>query len=678
MIGTIKVSQIPPAGLISGEDNLIVNQSGSTRLTTVDEVVGIITYVNASGISTFSGYADTAGIATYADFAGIATYADTAGISTFSGYADTAGIATYADFAGIATYADTAGIATFSGYADNAGVSTYADFAGIATYADTAGIATYADTSGVSTFSGYADTSGIATFSGYADTAGISTFSGYADTSGIATYAINAGIATYADFAGVSTFSGYADTAGIATYADTAGISTFSGYADNAGVSTYAINAGIATYADTAGISTFSGYADTAGIATYADTAGIATYAINAGIATYADTAGIATYADFAGVSTFSGYADTAGIATYADTAGISTFSGYADTAGIATYADVSGISTVSQGLTGNPDISVSSLNVSGVSTLGNVQVFSGIVTATSGIVTYYGDGSKLQNIISGVGIQSSGTIIGSDITTLNFIGAGNTFSVDGSTVDISIQGGGGSQWIASSSGIHTTSNVGIGTTNPIHPFQVGSAGTSVVVITDIGSVGIGTTNPTSKLQVVGDINLDDGGSFVTTLQTVTATANRTISFPDDTGTIALVSGSTGQVTYNDAGANAGGNLVYDKTAGTFGYGAGGGTVTQATNKTTGVTLSTSCGTIVMNGAALAADTTATFVLTNTSIAATDMVLVSHSSVGTFGAYTLNGRAAAGSASIDVRNVSTGSLSEAIVIRFAVIKSTIT
>jgi hypothetical protein len=235
------------------------------------------------------------------------------------------------------------------------------------------------------------------------------------------------------------------------------------------------------------------------------------------------------------------------------------------DAVGIVTYVNASGISTVSQGLTGNPDISVSSLNVSGISTLGNIQVFSGIVTASSGIVTYYGDGSKLQNIISGVGIQSSGTAIGSGITTLNFIGAGNTFSINGSTVDISIQGGGGSQWVDGTLGISTSSYVGIGTTNPIQPLQVGVAGTNVFVVTDIGSVGIGTTNPSSKLQVAGDINLDDGGSFVTTLQTVTATANRTISFPNDTGTIALVAGSSGQVTFNLSGKNTGDSgLLYN------------------------------------------------------------------------------------------------------------------
>jgi hypothetical protein len=83
-------------------------------------------------------------------------------------------------------------------------------------------------------------------------------------------------------------------------------------------------------------------------------------------------------------------------------------------------------------------------LNVVGVNTISNVKISSGIVTASAGIVTYYGDGQYLDNIVSGVGIQSSGVVIGTGFTTLNFIGAGNTFAVNGTTVDISIEGGGG------------------------------------------------------------------------------------------------------------------------------------------------------------------------------------------------------------------------------------------
>ena len=60
---------------------------------------------------------------------------------------------------------------------------------------------------------------------------------------------------------------------------------------------------------------------------------------------------------------------------------------------------------------------------------------------------SYYGEGSALTgvatNFATAVGIQSEGTTIGAGITQLNFVGAGNTFSVDGSTVNIGIRGTG-------------------------------------------------------------------------------------------------------------------------------------------------------------------------------------------------------------------------------------------
>jgi hypothetical protein len=63
------------------------------------------------------------------------------------------------------------------------------------------------------------------------------------------------------------------------------------------------------------------------------------------------------------------------------------------------TFTDlsVSGVSTL--GVTSTTNLTAQQLNVSGVSTLGTVQILSGIVTATSGVVTYYGDGSKLTDI---------------------------------------------------------------------------------------------------------------------------------------------------------------------------------------------------------------------------------------------------------------------------------------
>jgi hypothetical protein len=196
-------------------------------------------------------------------------------------------------------------------------------------------------------------------------------------------------------------------------------------------------------------------------------------------------------------------------------------------------------------------------------------------------------------------------------------------------------------------------------------------SGTNELAVTVGGAEAAKFTATQTSLK--GDINLDDGGSFQTTLQLVTPTAARTITFPDATGTVGLVAGSTGQLVFNLDGAYSGGPL-YDNTKGTLGYNTG-GTFTQETSKSTGVTLNGASGRITLNAAALAADTTVSFTLTNTSITANDLLLLNHVSGGTAGAYTLNGQAGAGTASINVRNVTDGSLSEAIVIGFAVLKA---
>ena len=110
--------------------------------------------------------------------------------------------------------------------------------------------------------------------------------------------------------------------------------------------------------------------------------------------------------------------------------------------------------------------------------------------------------------------------------------------------------------------------------------------------------------------------------------------------------------------------------------AGKLGYATGsGGIVTQLTSKSTGVTLNKSNGQIVLNNAALAASTTVSFTLISTAIESGDVLIMNHLSDGTAGSYSLNAQSAAGSASINVRNISLGSLSEAIIIVFAVIKA---
>jgi len=370
-------------------------------------------YVTATGVGTVANitfttppYSNVAGIATYATSAGIVTYASNAGVAT---YASNAGVATYASNAGVSTYATSAGIAT---YATSAGIVTYASNAGIATYATSAGIATYASNAGIAT---YASNAGVAT---YASNAGIAT---YASNAGIATYASNAGIATYATSAGIVT---YASNAGVATYASNAGIAT---YASNAGIATYASNAGIATYAGTAGISTVSeGLTGTpninVGIVTATEYYGTFKGTIDSNVtlenANYSNVAGVATYATSAGVST--SVIGGIGSITQLSVSGLSTFTGigtFGNDLYVGGNVSVVGVLTAQRlystiygefvgGAISGDSLVGTALSISGISTLGTVQISSGIITATSGVVTYYGDGQYLSGVVS---LESNG-----------------------------------------------------------------------------------------------------------------------------------------------------------------------------------------------------------------------------------------------------------------------------
>ena len=96
--------------------------------------------------------------------------------------------------------------------------------------------------------------------------------------------------------------------------------------------------------------------------------------------------------------------------------------------------------------------VNTQNLNATGVSTLGNVKISSGIVTATSlsGIVTYYGDGQYLDlknSPYTGIGIGTIGGTVGYGATFINFFGAGvSTTQYDSNTgiATIFFEGGGG------------------------------------------------------------------------------------------------------------------------------------------------------------------------------------------------------------------------------------------
>jgi len=99
------------------------------------------------------------------------------------------------------------------------------------------------------------------------------------------------------------------------------------------------------------------------------------------------------------------------------------------------------------------------------------------------------------------------------------------------------------------------------------------------------------------------------------------------------------------------------------------------GTVTQLTSKSTAVTLNTITGDITTSNAALAQNNSVSFTLNNSMIGAYDMVFAHIVSGGVADHYQIHVDAlAAGSCRIQIRNDGTGSHSEALVIRFAVLR----
>ena len=107
-----------------------------------------------------------------------------------------------------------------------------------------------------------------------------------------------------------------------------------------------------------------------------------------------------------------------------------------------------------------------------------NNSVFLNYQNATKFQTTSYG--ARVYGTLKGaseVGIQSGGVQIGAGITQLNFIGTGNTFAVNGTTVDVSISGntGAGGTWSSYTAGIATTKSVGINTNNFDDPDVVGA-----------------------------------------------------------------------------------------------------------------------------------------------------------------------------------------------------------
>jgi hypothetical protein len=179
---------------------------------------------------------------------------------------------------------------------------------------------------------------------------------------------------------------------------------------------------------------------------------------------------------------------------------------------------------TTSAGIHTLSNVGIGTTNpTSALTVTGNAKII-GVITATS----FSGDGSGLTGVVgsgSGIVIKDSGSLVG----TAGTIDFGDNLSV--STISAGVvtvtgsAGGGSSQWVTTGVGIHTLSNVGIGTTNPTSALTV-KGNTSLETL----SVS-GVSTLTSNVSVGGTISVDGAVKLIT-----------------NNGTIVGTSGSTGEI----------------------------------------------------------------------------------------------------------------------------------
>lgn len=187
------------------------------------------------------------------------------------------------------------------------------------------------------------------------------------------------------------------------------------------------------------------------------------------------------------------------------------------------------------------------------------------------------------------------------------------------------------------------------------------------------GSVNIANIEVTGG-SVVGitDLAVADGGTGASTASAARTNLGLGTMATQDSSAVTI---SGGTITGSYSGLTLVSSASIASTS-SLGYATGaGGTVTQATSKSTGVTLNKASGQITTHGAALNAGTAVSFTFTNSTIAATDTIDVKLASGGTAASYAFYVDAiAAGSCVITIRNYTAGNLSETLVLNFNVIK----
>lgn len=223
-----------------------------------------------------------------------------------------------------------------------------------------------------------------------------------------------------------------------------------------------------------------------------------------------------------------------------------------------------------------------------------------------------------------------------------------------------------------------------LGTGNAILVEDSANPDSSPFVVTAAGDVGIGTTSPSSygKFAVLGGdaavVKTSGIASQAVTSNTVTNSIKANDAGVGTIGTdsnhaLWLMTNNTARVTLDTSGT------LLAISSGGLGYGTGsGGTVTQLTSKSTGVTINKTNGQIVTSGSQMTAGAYEVFTVTNSTVAATDTIVIHRASgggSGTIGYAVCVESVAAGSFVVCLENLAGTNKSDVLTLNFAVIKA---
>ena len=170
--------------------------------------------------------------------------------------------------------------------------------------------------------------------------------------------------------------------------------------------------------------------------------------------------------------------------AGFINVSGASTFSGNVTVGGTLTYEDVTNIDSV--GL---------------ITARSGIKVGAGqSISAISGTIYYYGDGSNLDGVVSGIELQQAGSSVGTSLTAINFA-SGATLTTGSAGISTITIAAGGISTEASSGGLvtldltaqdHKVTATGI-TTLTVSGGTEGDSHTVRIINSGIATVGFST-----------------------------------------------------------------------------------------------------------------------------------------------------------------------------------------